>query len=564
MRSLRDRRWPVPPPWRKFRTLVLENRRFSMSNLTSRLADLYEDRPLCLLDRPLRYSFFEGDEISYRTFDRFVNRVAGGLRRLGVKRGDRVGLLTLNRVEMAFGLFAVQKIGGIAVPLMPMLKAEEVRYLTEDAGCRVLMTDEATFDAVIGDRDRVRSVREWILVCDGQPPPGFHGLNQLIADESEELEPADLSPDDIVLVRYSAGTTGHPKGAMLSNAALLFAVRRYMMISGLAPTNRRLLSLLAMPLAHTSGYQAILVHMALALPLLLLRQFDPEWILDLIEGQRVSVFCGVPATYKMLLDAGARERDLSSIQVWGGGADVFSQELVNTFRHIAERRILGVKIRPLFVVGYGMAETAGQVSVTFPAPVGDGCLGWVLPGLDWKVVDEAARESKRGDVGELMVKGPLLMSGYWGSPDLTTKVLRDGWLRTGDLVQRSRLGLLHIASRDKDVIKSGGYSVYPAEAERELAAHPQIHEAVVVGLPHEIKGEVPVAAVVPKAGEKIDAEEILVWARQRIGSFKCPEQIVVVDSVPLSPLLKPKRIAVREMILSRVDRDRARAQAVGG
>jgi acyl-CoA synthetase (AMP-forming)/AMP-acid ligase II len=531
---------------------VLENGRFSMANLTSRLADLYEDRPLCFLDRPLRYPFFEGDEISYRTFDRFVGRIANGLARLGVRRGDRVGLLTLNRIEMAFGLFAIQRLGAIAVPLMAMSKPEEVRYLVEDAGCRVLMTDEPTFDAVIGDRSRLPSVREWILASDGEPPPGFHGLAVLVADAAEECEPAELAPDDVVLIRYSAGTTGRPKGAMLSNAALLFTVRRYMMLSGLAPTSRRALSLLVMPLAHTSGYQAMLVHMVLALPLLFIRSFDPEWLLDLIEGQRVTFFCGVPATYKMLLDAGVDGRDLSSVRVWGGGADVFSLELVETFRRLAARRVLGVTVKPIFVVGYGMAETAGQVSVTFPRPFGDGCLGWSPPGFERRIVDEAGRDVARGEVGELWLRGPLLMSGYWGSPELTAATLRDGWLRTGDLVRSGRAGLLYITSRQKEVIKSGGYSVFPAEAEGQLVAHPQIQEAVVVGIPHEIKGEVPVAAVVPKPGETLDADAVLAWARDRIGSYKCPQQVVVVDAIPLSAVLKPKRIAVREMILKGV------------
>jgi acyl-CoA synthetase (AMP-forming)/AMP-acid ligase II len=237
--------------------------------------------------------------------------------------------------------------------------------------------------------------------------------------------------------------------------------------------------------------------------------------------------------------------------VWGGGGDVFPPELIATFRRLAARRVLGIRVKPFFIVGYGMAEVAGPMSLAFPAPRGEGCLGWMLPGLEWKVVDERGHEVRRGEVGELVVRGPTVMIGYWQSPEFTASVLRNGWFHTGDLVRRGRLGLLHMVSREKEVIKFGGYRVFPAEVERQLAAHPQIEDVAVVGIPHEVAGEIPVAAVVPKTGQTIDQGEMLAWTRARMASYKCPRRIAVVDAIPLSAVFKPKRTTIREILCAR-------------
>lgn len=562
--SLKGRRWPAPSWWRRLRTLVVGGQRFTMANLTDILAELWEERPVFFLERPLEYSFFRGDEISFRTLWRFVGRIGHGLTALGVRRGDRVGLVTANRVELAFAEFACQKLGAIPVPFNYMLRAAELRYLAENCGCRVLITDRTVFEQNIRDRAALPSIEHWVMVTAREVPPGFVSLSELIADEPDELAPVNLHPDDVAIIFYTAGTTGLPKGAMLTNAGLMFAFRRVARLTGLLPYLPRQLSLLVMPLAHTSGHQALLLHLALATPSLFVGRFQPEEVLAAIEKHGVTMFAGIPAMYRMLEDAGAAERDLSSLWVLGGGGDAFPDELVARWREMAARRWLGVKIRPIFVRGYGMAETCGQVSVARPGPQGEGCIGLVMRGLSYRIVNGQGRDVPRGEVGELVLKGPTVMKGYWNDPERTREAFIDGWFRTGDLVRQGPRGRLYMAAREKEVIKVGGYSVFPAEVEREMEEHPAIERVAVVGLPHPVKGERPVAAVTLRPEAKVSEEELLAWARERIAPYKCPREVIILDAIPVNFAMKALRREVRDIILRQRTAAGEGGQAAGG
>lgn len=546
---LKNRRWPQPSWKRRYHVLVRENHLFTQANFIDRLAALYGDRPTLFVDQPLDYPFFRGSEITYRDALGFVNRSGNALRKLGVRRGDRVGLITANRVELAFVEFGAQKIGAIPVPLNFMLKADEIRYLIEDAGCRVLVTDRTVFDGNIKRRERVPSVEHWILVTNRDVPDGFASLGALMTEASDVLAPVEMKPDDIVVIFYTGGTTGFPKGAMLTNRGLMESVRRYARLFGLLPRLPHQLSLLVMPLAHTSGHQALLLHIAMATPTLFMGRFDTAEMLDAIEAHGVTLFAGTPPMYRMLLAADARQRDLRSIRVWGGGGDAFSDDLIRTFRDLAARQILGIRVRPRFVRGYGMAETCGQVAAAMGGPEGEGCIGRVIKALEHRVVGEDGKEVARGKVGELVVRGPTVMAGYWGDPERTRQVLRDGWLSTGDLVRRGPRGRLYMIAREKEVIKCGGYSIFPAEVERELEGHPAVGRCAVVGLPHHVKGEMPVAAVELAPGSEATAQEIFTWALEHIAAYRCPREIVVVDAIPVTFALKPRRREVREQLV---------------
>jgi acyl-CoA synthetase (AMP-forming)/AMP-acid ligase II len=546
---LKGRRWPEPSWRRRYRMLVRENGAFTQANFTDRLAVLYDSRPVLFLDKPLEYRFLHGDEVTYRDLGRVVNRAGNALLRLGVRRGDRVALVTRNRVEIAFVEFGAQKIGAIPVPLNYMLMADEIRYLVEDSGCRVLVTDRTVFESNIGRRDRVPSVEQWIMATSRDVPEGFHSLGALMAEAPEALDPVEIGPDDHVLIFYTGGTTGFPKGAMLTNGGLMFTVRRYARLFGLLPRLPRQLSLLVMPLAHTGGHQALLLHIAMGTPALFMGRFDGAAVLDAIETHGVTLFSGTPAMYRMLEAAGAGGRDLRSIRIWGGGGDAFPDDLISRFRDVAARKVFGVTRRPWFVRGYGLAETCGQVAVARGGPMGEGCIGRVVKGLAHRVVDGQGGDVRPGRVGELVLRGPTVMVGYWGAPELTREVTRDGWFHTGDLVRRGPGGRLYMVAREKEVIKCGGYSVFPAEVEREIEGHPAVRRSAVVGLPHELKGEMPVAAVELGPGAAATAEDILSWARAHIAAYRCPRQVVIVDAIPVTFALKPRRGQVREQLL---------------
>jgi long-chain acyl-CoA synthetase len=543
-------RWPVPGLGKRLRPLVVENRRLSTSTFTGILADLYENRPLFFLDQPLDYPFFRGSEVSFRTLARFTNRAGNMLRSLGVRRGDRIGLATRNRVEMAFVEFGAQKIGAVPVPINYMLRAEEIQQLTADAGCRVLFVDRAVFEENIKDQRRVPQVDSWILVS-SQKLPGFHDFAEELTKAAEELEPVAVADSDLAVIFYTAGTTGLPKGAMLSSGALMFGVRHYAKLRAFLPFAARDLALLVMPLAHTSGHQSLLLFMALGSPAYLMGKFDPSRTLELIERLRVTNFAGIPTMYRMLLEAGAASADFSSIQAFGGGADSFSDDLVKTFLELASRGKRGRFSKPRFIRGYGLTETAGQLSQAQPGPLGDGCIGKPIPGVRFELWDEDMRPVEPGEVGELVVQTPGLMKGYWNNSTMTEEAFRGGWFHTGDLARRGPSGHYYMASRKKEMIKVGGYSVFPAEVETELGQHPDVERVAVVGLPHEMKGERPAAAVVLRPGARASAAEILAWARERIAPYKCPRQVFLVDGLPLSSAMKVKRAEVRQMLLER-------------
>jgi acyl-CoA synthetase (AMP-forming)/AMP-acid ligase II len=540
-----------PPLSHKIRGLLGAGR-LTSANFTDYLADVYGDRTVFLLDRPLDTSYFKGDVISYADLNRLVKRAAGALTSLGIKRGDRVGLCTANRIELAFVEFAAQRIGAIAVPINFMLTKDEMAGLVRTSGARIMVVDRSVFQqTIVGSRSTAPSLADlkatfgsvdrWVMVTAKDPPQGIHRLDDLMAAETAETPPADVGSSDPAMIFFTAGTTGLPKGATLTSGALMHAFRRYARLALVRPTPRTSLALLVMPLAHIGGHQALLIQMALACPSLVMGTFDPDKILDYIERYRVSMFAGIPTMFRMLLAAGAKSRNLSSIRLWGGGGDAFPAELVETFRDLS-RGTLGR--RAAFVTGYGLAETAGQMTIN-PFGLGQGSVGWFLPGIRARLVDEHGSDVKSGEIGELIVKTPSLMNGYWEDRTATEKALDGGWFRTGDLMKKGPLGQYLFVAREKDMIKVGGYSVFPAEVEAILDSHPDIEQSVVVGLPHAVKGSLPVAAVVRQSGSTTSEEALLAWARDHVARYRCPRRIVFVDEIPLNQAMKPLRRQIR-------------------
>ena len=303
-------------------------------------------------------------------------------------------------------------------------------------------------------------------------------------------------PADVAALFYTSGTTGKPKGAALTHQALVGQAARAV----LWPTRlHRDEAVIALPVAHIMGFAAVIGLAVAGIPCYLLPKFNPVKVLDAIEARRATIFIGVPAMYRMLDEAHAAERDLTSVRVWASGADAMPPELAERFKKMGASitvPLLGALGEAMFAEGYGMVEVGGGVAAKVSPPflgAGSGplgaALGFALPGYDMRVVDEAGVELKGGQVGELQVKGPGVLKAYWGDDAATNAVLtEDGWLRTGDLARRGPLGLLVFEGREKHVIKHGGYSVYAVEVEQALEQHPGVLEASVVGLPDDRTG----------------------------------------------------------------------------
>jgi acyl-CoA synthetase (AMP-forming)/AMP-acid ligase II len=310
----------------------------------------------------------------------------------------------------------------------------------------------------------------------------------------------------------------------------------------------------ALPVAHIMGFVTYLGLALAGVPAVSFERFRPLDVLDAIESRRAAIFVGVPAMYRMLLEAGAADRDLTSVRIWISGADVMPPDLRRRFQRFGATATLPV-IGPVgdatFVEGYGMVEVGGAVAVKVATPgpsLGGDSVGFRIPGYRFRVVDEQGRNVRLGGVGELVLKGPGVLRGYWGAPEATADVLDgDGWLHTGDVVRRGPLGTIVFQGRSKHVIKSGGYSVYPREIEQVLEEHPDVVEAAAVGIDDPKLGEVPVAAVRLRRGARVSGSKLVAWADERLSAYKAPRRVKVVRDLPRTGTEKVQADRVREL-----------------
>ena len=428
-------------------------------------------------------------------------------------RGDRVVVALPNGYDFFLACLGVSRAGRIPVPVNQRMRADEVEHVIDDSGASLVL-DQAE-------------------AADGALPFG---------------PAAPAEPADVAAIFYTSGTTGRPKGAELTHRGLLAQLRRAAMWPSAL---RRDEAVVALPVAHIMGFASLLGLAAAGIPVYVLATFRAEAVLDAIEGRRATMFIGVPAMYRMLLEAGAADRDLSSVRVWASGADVMPPELARRFKGFgATATVLGRGVgQAAFVEGYGMVELAGSAAVRVSPPGFDlpflGALGVPLPGHDFKVVDDEGKEVGRGVVGDLLVRGPGVLAGYHDDQAATSgAITEDGYLCTGDLARRGLFGTVGFAGRSKDVVKVGGFSVFAVEVERALEEHPDVLEAAVVGLPDERLGEVTAAAVRVRPGAPRDPGPLLAWAREEMASYKVPRRLVVVDELPRTGTTKVQKAAL--------------------
>ncbi|MCU1450207.1 MAG: Acyl-CoA synthetase (AMP-forming)/AMP-acid ligase [Acidimicrobiales bacterium] len=465
------------------------------------LADLMERLAKANGDAPLMEEADSGLELTFNEAADRVTRMAGGIREK-IEPGDPVVVNAPNGYDFFLICMAVIRAGGVAVPVNPQMRDEEISYVKDDSGAKLVVQSA---DEVMG----------------------------------EPVDAAEATPDDVAGIFYTSGTTGKPKGAKLSHKALLGSG---VMMAAYPAMLRRDEAVSGMPVAHIAGFAILLMLGCGGIPVFLLPKFKPDKALDAIEERRATMFIGVPAMYRMMLEAGAEDRDLRSVRLWASGADVMPEELIRKFKKmgaIATLPLVGASVgEAAFVDGYGMVELGGGVAVRFSLPMMNlpftSNVVSPLPGYKLRVLDDETGEDVRiGQVGELVVKGPGVMKGYHGKDDATKETItEDGWLRTGDLARKGPLGLVQFAGRKKHVIKHGGYSVFAVEVEHSMEDHPDVVECAVIGLPDDRKGEVPVAVVRVGEGADVSEKELVDWARERMSDYKAPRQVKIVDELP--------------------------------
>ncbi|TDB92848.1 long-chain fatty acid--CoA ligase [Actinomadura sp. 7K534] len=476
-------------------------------NLAERLraaAERFGGRTVLTLDR---------EELSYRALEVMSARMGALLRRRGIRPGDRVAVMLPNVPEFAVVYYGVLRTGAVVVPLDPLLKQREIAAYLDDSAARLVIAWHAFAETVEAGTAGTRA--DYMFVVPGE-------FGRLLRTMPPEHDAAVRAADDTAVILYSAGTTGRAKGIELTHANL----------GGNAETVARMLALGvddvvlgALPLYHAFGQTCALnATLHAGGRLTLLQRFEAGRALEVIRRDGVTVFPGVPAMYIALLDQPGVS-DLSLLRVCVSGGAALPVDVLRAY----ETRY-GCPI----IEGYGLSETSPLAASNRGG--GDrrqGSIGWPVREVEMRVVGDDGRELPRGEIGEIVVRGPNVMKGYWNDPAATAEAIRDGWFHTGDLGRMDADGFFYLVGRRRDVIIRAGYTVYPREVEEVLYEHPAVREATVVAFPHPEVGEEIAAVVVLRAPATED--DLRRWVKERVAAYKYPRRVRFVDELPTSP-----------------------------
>jgi long-chain acyl-CoA synthetase len=467
-------------------------------------------------------------------FDRAA-AIATGLARLGLAPGERVVVTMTNCPEVGIVYQAVWRAGLVATPAIFLLAVDDLRHLLADSEARAVVTTSEFLDKV-SEAVSGLDPEPYVICTDSETDRGVSLTELEVAPAGAIVPRADR---DLAALLYTGGTTGQAKGVMLSHAALHYVGNAAYGASHVPGITR---SLMTLPLSHAYGLLITVAgfHSVERDVAVLLRWFDPNAFVNAIEEHRLQQTAVVPSMLQALLAQPLEDHDLSTLQQVTSGASPLSAETEREFT----RRVPSASIRP----GYGLTESAALVSSNPAGRVRPGSVGLPVPGCEVEIRDPDGRPLPPREAGEVCVRSPGLMLGYWNAPETTARAVRDGWLHTGDVGRLDEDGYLYIVDRIKDLIIRGGFNVYPRDVEDALVEHPAVAMAAVVGAPSETHGEEIVAFVSLRAGSALTPEELIEWARERIGGYKYPRRVNVVDAIPLTPVGKVDRKALRARI----------------
>jgi long-chain acyl-CoA synthetase len=483
---------------------------------------------------------FGGEHLTYAQLNAKANQVAAGLHATGIRSGDHVALSCPNLPFFPIAYFGILKAGGAVVPINVLLKPREIAYHLKDSDARAIFAFEGTPELPIGEMCAAAAadagnVRVILMPRD---------LPSLMRDDPAFVQPK-RAPEDTAVILYTSGTTGHPKGAELTHANMVSnAVTSCDMCRpAFDGADGQDSTLITLPLFHSTA-QTVQMNAGLygGFRLVLAPRFDPAAVLDAFARERISLWIGVPTMYWALLQyARSTGTDLSaaaaSLRLCASGGAPMPVEVLHDFERTFKVRVLE---------GYGLSETAPVVSFNqLQRPSKPGTVGLPVFGVEVRCFDEHDRAVATGERGEVVVRGPNVMKGYYANPDATAEAKRGGWFRTGDIGQIDEDGYLSIVDRKKDMILRGGFNVYPREIEETLLTHPAVSLSAVVGVPDERLGEEIKAFVVLKPGQQIGADDLIAWARQEMAGYKYPRTIEFRETLPMSATGKVLKRALR-------------------
>lgn len=487
-----------------------------------------------------RIALVEGERrLSYGEFAARIDRLAGALAERGIGKGDRVAGLLLNSIPFLELTFACARLGAIFVPLNFRLSPAEIGYILADCGARIVVYHTVfaplLAPALAADPALVTVPVDSVSREDGQP-----SYDEWMASARSLTEKPRVSQQDVHVMMYTSGTTGHPKGAMLTHGNTTWNAINLMLSENALSTDDVVLTVA--PMFHIGGLN---IHTLPALykgiPVVLLPRFEPHETLRTIARERVTALFLVPSMWLMLSQLPDFDAyDLSSLRVLVSGGAPCPIPVIEFFQRRGLR----------FVEGFGMTETAPNACILDSADAvrKNGSVGKPLMHMQMRIVDDQDRDVTPGEVGELVVRGPNVFVGYWNRPEATAEAFRGGWFHTGDLARQDEEGYFYIVDRKKDMLISGGENVYPTEVEQVLYRHPKVVEVAVVGAPDPLWGEIPVLVVAPKEGEHLTLEEVRAFCEGKLAHFKIPKRIVEVAALPRNAAGKVLKRELRRLV----------------
>jgi long-chain acyl-CoA synthetase len=458
---------------------------------------------------------FGSKSITYKTLDKQTNRLANLITSMGLMKGERVGLMMSNRPEFVTAFFGILKTGVVPVPINALFKEKELSYVLSNSGASGLITEASYMPIFDNIRNDIPGCSRVILAGE---------MGKLLEDMSEETEVSAALEDDIAILMYTSGSTGNPKGVILTHNNLYSnAVVASQIISAMSYADR---VFVVIPYFHIYAMNwGMIAPLSQGATIVIMERFVPEDVFETVKKHRITVFLGVPTIYHRLsTHPNVRKDDFSSIRyALCGGAPLPVTLIEET------EKAIGISIHE----GYGQTETSPIVTVNrFGGLRKAGSAGPAAPGIEIKILDDAGQEMPCGQDGEIVVRGPNVMKGYYELDSETEKALRNGWFFTGDIGRLDEDGYLYITDRKGDLIISGGHNIYPREVEEVLANHPDLAESAVIGVPDRDMGEVVKTFVVVKQGKNVEPEALLKFCKERMATFKVPRYIEYRDTLP--------------------------------
>jgi len=491
---------------------------------------------------------FEGKRYTFSQLNDRLNRLANALSNLGVDKGDRVAMLQVNCNQCVETYFATAKLGAIYVPLNFRAKGDELTYMLNSSEANTLFVGERYIDLVNSSRSGLSSVKNFISI--ESKHDGMLYYEDMLSSPAEEVV-TEISDDDTTILMYTAGTTGLPKGVMLSHNSFAIYV-----LENVTPADPELEegNILTVPLYHVAGIQAMMAAIYGGRTLVMERQFEPvEWM-ELVEAEKANRAMMVPTMLKQLIEhPDFSKHDLRSLRVITYGAAPMSLEVI--------KKAVDVFPGVSFINAFGQTETASTITTLGPEDhiiAGTeeerekklkrlSSIGKPMSDVEMKIVDEEGHQLPVGQVGEIVARGPRVMTGYWKDEEKTEKTIdKEGWVHTSDMGYMDEDGYFFLAGRTTDMIIRAGENISPEEIEAVLHSHPKVEEVAVIGIPDEEWGEQPRAIVVVKQGETATGDEIIEYCRAKMSSFKRPRSVIFVNELPRNPMGKVLKRVLRE------------------